>query len=140
MADLFIAGINDDIGKGTERPGAPVFQFGVEARGAVADVGGGNRSAAKFFEDGGDFASGNTLHIHFGESELESLLTADALFESRGIEVEIAADLWDGKGDGAEAGGESLWLEAIGVAGASLGALKGLGLGARRSARRAWPR
>ena len=29
---------------------------------------------------------------------------------------------------GPRRGGESLWLEAIGVAGASLGALKGLGL------------
>ena len=40
VADLFIAGIDDDIGKGTERSGAPAFEFGVETCGAVADVDG----------------------------------------------------------------------------------------------------
>ena len=128
VADLFVAGIEDDIGEDTEGPGAPAFQFGVEARGTVADVGGGDARAAEFFEDGGDFARGDALHVHLGESELESLLAADALFESGGIEVEIAADLGDGKGDGAKAGGEGLGLEAVGVAGASLRALEGLGL------------
>ena len=128
VADLFVAGIEDDIGEDTEGPGAPACQFGIEACGAMADVGGGDGGAAEFFEDGGDFARGDALHVHLGESELESLLAADALFESGGIEVEIAADLGDGKGDGAKAGGESLRLEAIGVAGAGLGALERLGL------------
>ena len=64
----------------------------------------------------------------FGEGEIESLLAADALFESGGIEVEIAADLPDGEGDGAEAGRESLWFEAVGVARSGLGALERLGL------------
>ena len=64
MADLFVAGIEDDIRKGAEGSGAPAFEFGVEPGGAVADVGGGDGGAAKFFEDGGDFAGGNALHIH----------------------------------------------------------------------------
>jgi len=128
VADLFISGIEDDVGEGGEGPGAPAFEFGIEARSAVADVGGGDGGAAKFFEDGGDFAGGDALDVHLCEGELESLLAADAFFESGGIEVEIAADLRDGQGDGAEAGREGLWFEAIGVAGASLGALEGLGL------------
>jgi len=44
------------------------------------------------------------------------------------IEVQIAANLRDGEGAGAEAGGEGLWFEPIGVAGAGLGALEGLGV------------
>jgi len=49
----------------------------------------------------------------FGEGELERLLAAHALFKSRGIEVQVAADLRDGEGDGAEAGGEGLWEALI---------------------------
>jgi len=64
VADLFVTGVEDDIGEGGEWPGAPAFQFDIEARSAVADVGGGDGGAAEFFEDGGDFAGGNALHIH----------------------------------------------------------------------------
>ena len=92
VADLFVAGIEEDVGKGTERSGAPACQFGVEPCGTVADVGGGDGGAAEFFEDRGDFARGDALDIHLCEGELESLLTADALFESGRIEIEIAAD------------------------------------------------
>ena len=40
----------------------PVFEW--SPRGAVADAGGGNRSAAEFFEAGGDFADGDALDVH----------------------------------------------------------------------------
>ena len=66
VADLFIAGIDDDIGKGTEGSGAPAFEFGIKACSAMADVGGGDGGVAEFFEDGGDpfdFAQGRPLRV-----------------------------------------------------------------------------
>ena len=68
------------------------------------------------------------MDIHFGERELESLLAADALFESRGVKLDLTADLRDGKSDVAEAGLESLGFEAVGVAQASVCALERQGL------------
>ena len=64
MADFFVAGIEEDIGKGRERAGAPSLQIGVETSGAVADVGGADGGAAELFEDGGDLSCGDALDIH----------------------------------------------------------------------------
>ena len=131
MADFFVAGIEEDVGKSPGRASAPNFQIGVEPGGALADVSGADGGAAEFFEDGGDLSCGDALDIHlpapsgaalrakappfwlsrsarFGEGQLESLLAADALFEGRGVELDLAADLRDGKSDVAEAGLESL--------------------------------
>ena len=124
VADLFIAGIEEDVGEGTEGAGAPELEIGVEAGGALADLSGTHGGAAKLFEDGGDFASGDALDIHFGEGEDERLLAADALLEGRRIEVDLAAHLRDGEGDGAQAGLEGLGFEAVGVAQAGIGALE----------------
>jgi hypothetical protein len=124
MPDFFVAGIEQDVGKSGERAGAPDFQIGVETGGAVADVSGTHGGAAEFLENGGDFSCGDALDIHFGERELEGLLAADAFFESRGVELDVAADLRDGKGDVAQAGLEGLGFEAVGVAQASVGALE----------------
>ena len=49
LADLFIAGVHEDIAAGFDRPGAPAFQFGVEPGGALADLG-GRRVARKPME------------------------------------------------------------------------------------------
>lgn len=128
VADFFIASIEEDVGEGAQGPCAPEEQIGIEASGALADVGGTDGGAAEFFEDGGDFASGDALDIHFSEGELEGLLAADALFESRGVEVDIAADLRDGEGDGAQPGLESLWFETVGMPQASIRALERLSM------------
>ena len=126
VADFFVAGIEEDVRESRERAGAPGFQIGVEKRGTMADVSGAHGGAAEFFEDGGDLPGGDALDIHFGECELEGLLTAHALFESRGVELDVAADLRDGKSDVAEAGLESLGFEAVGVAETGVGALERL--------------
>ena len=63
VADFLVAGVEDDVGEGTQRPGAPEEQIGVETGGALADVGGTHGGAAEFLEEGGDFASGDALDI-----------------------------------------------------------------------------
>ena len=84
--------------------------------------------AAEFFDDGGDLAGGDALDVHLGQGQLEGLFAADALFEGLGIEVQIAAHLGHAELDGANAGGDGLGFEAIGLALPGFGAFVGLGL------------
>ena len=84
--------------------------------------------ATEFLDDGGDFAGGDALDIHFGHGEFERLLGADAFFQGAGIEGRFAPDLRDAEGDGADAAGEGLGFVAVGVALAGVGAFVGLGL------------
>ena len=77
VADFFVAGIQDQIGTGTQRAVAPFLKFGVEEFGTVADLGGTDGGATEFLDDGGDFAGGDALDIHFGQGQLEGLLGAD---------------------------------------------------------------
>ena len=87
VTDLFVAGVDEDIGGRPERSGAPEGEFDVELGGAGADLGGADGGAAELFDDGGDFAGGNALNIHLGESDFEGLFAADALVEGGGIEL-----------------------------------------------------
>ena len=128
LTNLFIAGVNEDIAAGFDRPGAPAFQFGVEPGGALADLGGADGVAAELFDDGRDLAGGNALDVHFGQGQFEGLFTADALLEGGGIEVQIAAHLRDLELNGTAAGDEGFGFETIGVAQAGVGAFIGLGL------------
>ena len=84
--------------------------------------------AAELFHDGGDFAGGDALDIHFGQGQLEGLLAAHAFFEGAGIELDAAAHLRDRELDRADAGGEGFGFEAVGVAETRVAALVGLGL------------
>ena len=128
LADFFIPGVNEHVGETAQRTIAPGFQFSVQLCGALADLGGADGVAAELLDDGGDFAGGDTLDIHFGQSQFEGLFAANAFFERVGIEVQIAAHLGDLELDRAEAGGEGLGFEAVGVALAGVGAFVGLGL------------
>jgi len=122
LADFFVAGVEEDIAAGFERAGAPGFQLHIQLGGALADLGGADGVAAELFDDGGDFAGGDALDIHFGAGQFEGLLAADALLEGGGIEVQIAAHLGDLKLDGPTAGSQGFGFEAIGVAEPSIGA------------------
>ena len=128
MADFFVTGVEHQVGKGSPGGGAPVLEFGVELGGALTDLGGTDGGAAELFDNGGDFAGGDALNIHFGHGEFEGLFAAHAFFQGAGIEVQFAADLRDPEVDGADAGGEGLGFEAVGVALAGFGAFVGLGL------------
>jgi len=127
-ADLFVAGIQDQIDKGAQGAGAPGVEFGVQEFGALADLGGTDAGAAEVLDDGGDFAGGDALDVHFGQGELEGLFGTEAFFEGGRVELQAAADLRDAEGDGAQAGGEGFGFEAVGMALAGVGALVGLGL------------
>ena len=85
LADLLVTRVNKHIRETAQRAIAPGFQFDVQRGGALADLGGTDGVAAELFDDGGDFAGGNSLDIHFGEGQLEGLLAADALFKRAGI-------------------------------------------------------
>ena len=98
----------------------PIGEVGVEFSGAVADVSGTDGGAAKFHQNGGDFASGHAPHVYFGQGQSESLFATRTKLQSRGIKVDVAADLRDGKSDRPESGRTGLRFEAIGVASASL--------------------
>ena len=127
-ADFFVTGIHDEIGEGAERTVAPFFQFEVEVSGGAADLGGGDVQATELFENGGDFASGDTLDVHFCDGEFEGTFAAETFFESGGIEGNIAPDLRHGEADVAEASGDGFGFEAVGVALAGGGAFVGLSL------------
>ena len=116
LADLFVAGIEDEIGKGAERAFAPFFQSGVEEFGPIADVGGTDGRAAQFLDEGGHLAGGNALDIPFGAGEFEGLFGADPFLQRGGIEGHVAADLRDVEGAGAAAGGEGFIFETVGLA------------------------
>jgi hypothetical protein len=128
VADFFVAGVEHQIGTGTQGTIPPILEFGVEAFGAIADLGGTDGGAAEFLDDGGDFAGGDALDIHFGHGEFEGLLGAEAFFQGAGIEVGFAPDLRHAEGDGADAAGESLGFIAVGVTFAGVGAFVGLSL------------
>ena len=74
MADLFIAGVKDEIGTLSQWAGAPFLEFCVKEFCTLADLSGADGGAAEFLDDGGDFAGGDALDIHFSEGELECLL------------------------------------------------------------------
>ena len=128
VADFFVAGIEHQIGTGSQRPVAPFLEFGVQEFGVVADLGGTDGGAAEFLDNGGDFAGGDALDVHFGQGQFEGLLGTEAFFQGAGIEVGVAPDLRDAEGDGADAAGEGLGFVAVGATLASVGALVGLGL------------
>ena len=128
VADFFVTSVEHQIGIGVQGPVAPFLEFSVEEFGAVADLGGTDGRATEFLDDGGDFAGGDALDVHFGHGELEGLLAADAFFQGAGIEFRFAPDLRDAEGDGADAAGEGFGFVAIGVALAGVGAFVGLGL------------
>jgi hypothetical protein len=128
MADLFITRIQDQIRAGTQRSGAPGFQFQIQSGGALADLSGTDGAAAKLFDDRGDFARRHPLDVHFSQRQFKGLLAAQAFVQGLWIEVDVPAYLGYGEGDRTQAGGESFVLEAVGVALTSVGPLVGLGL------------
>src|ERR1035438_6914201 len=128
VADLFVAGIEHQVGKGLQGARAPGLELDIELGGALTDLGGADGGAAELLDDGGDFAGGDALDIHFGQGQHEGLLAAHALFQGAGIEVQAAPDLRDLELDGTDAGVEGFGFEAVGVALAGFGAFVGLGL------------
>jgi hypothetical protein len=100
LADFFVAGIQDEIGMRAEGSLTPFLEFVVEELGALADLGGTNAGAAELLDDGGDFARGDALDIHFCHGEFKGPLGADSFFQGAGVEGGFAPDLRHPEGDG----------------------------------------
>src|ERR1035438_7159005 len=128
VADLFVAGIEHQVGKGLQRAGAPGLELSIELGGALTHPASPDGGAAELLDDGGDFAGGDALDIHFGQGQLEGLLAPHPFFQGAGIEFQAAPDLRDLELDGADTGVEGFGFEAIGMASAGFGAFVGLGL------------
>src|SRR5512137_1002126 len=65
VPDLFVAGIEHEVGKGRQGAGAPGVELDIELGGALTDLGRADGGAAELLDDGGDFAGGDALDIHF---------------------------------------------------------------------------
>src|ERR1039457_7254680 len=102
VTDLFVAGIEHQVGKGLQGARAPGLELDIELGGALTDLGGADGGAAELLDDGGDFAGGDALDIHFGQGQHERLLAAHALFKGAGMKGHAPPDLWDPELDGTD--------------------------------------
>jgi len=121
VADFFVARVEDQVRRFSERTVASLVEFLVEGFGGPADLGTADLVAAEFLGDGGDLAGGDALDVHFGQGELQGPFAAFAPFDGLGIERDAA-------GHRAQAGLHGLRLEPIGIASAAFGSLVGLGM------------
>lgn len=117
-----------ETGESAERTLAPSLQARVEFGSGVADLRGADGVSAEFFKDGGDFAGGYTLDIHFAHRERKRLFAPGALLGGARVEGHAVADLGYAKVDSPAPERGGLWLEAIGAPEAVFGALTGLRL------------
>ena len=81
VPDLFVACVEDEIGDFSQRSIAPLLEFFVEKSCGAADLAAGDVESAEFFCDGGAFARGDALHVHFGDSQFQGPFAAFAPFE-----------------------------------------------------------
>lgn len=128
LADLFVSGVQDHVRIASQRAITPGLEFEIELGGAGADLGRADGMAAEFLDDFGDFAGGDPLDIHLGESEQEGFFAAGSFFESAGIKIHAVADLRNTEQEGADTGGEGFGFESIGTPQAILATLVGAGL------------
>src|SRR5215213_3315468 len=97
-ADLLVAGIEQEVGTGdfVERAVAPEIELLIELSGRATDLRSGDlQGAGELAEDARDPARGDALDVHLGDREGQSAFAAQPALQSRGIEVELAANLGD---------------------------------------------
>ena len=128
ITDVFIHGVDDEVGDFGDGAGAPSVDLFVELFGGFANLVRRDLEAAEFFHDFGDAASGDTLEIHFGDGGSEGFFATLAAFKgSRKEGFGALANLRDSQINGADAGAERAVFKAVGVAVALFGALVGGG-------------
>ena len=128
LADLFVSGVQDQIGTTSQRLIPPGLKFDIEFGSAGADLSRADRMPTEFLDDFGDFPGGDALDIHLGQSKHEGLFAAGSLFQSTGVKLHAVANLGDAQMDGADTGGKGFGLEAIGAPEPILATLVGAGL------------
>jgi len=121
VANLFVAGIEDEVGDLANRPVPPSPELLVEFGRCPAHQGGGDVEAAEFLDDGRHLPGADALHVHLGDGQGHRPFAADASFERLVIErppvlVAVATGLGDPQVDLADASLESLRRESVGVA------------------------
>gem|GEM_PF-1481273 len=128
LANLFVSGIQDQIGAASQRAIAPGLEFDIELGGAGADLGGTDGMSAEFLNDFGDLAGGNALDIHLGQSEQEGLFAAGSFFQSTGVKIHAVANLRNAQEEWSDTGGKGFGFESIGSSKALLATLVRAGL------------
>jgi len=133
VADLFVAGIEDEVGDLANRPVPPGAELLVEFSRCAAHLGGGDVEAAEFLDDGRDLPGADALHVHLGDGECHRPFTTDAPFQRPRVErspilVPVAAGLGNTQVHLANAGLQGLGFKTVGVALTVASSLMRLGL------------
>ena len=126
MANLLVAGVEDQIRRLAQRAVPPGRQFLVEQGRGAAHLDAADVQPAQFLGDGGDLARGDALDVHLGHGQLEGPFAPLAPLQDGGVKLD-AARLRDLKLKLPEPAGDRLGLKAVGVAATLAGALVGSG-------------
>ena len=115
MANVLVAGVEDQVRDLAQRPLTPTLQLLVELGRQAAHGGTGNLVAAQLLDDPRDLAGRDAADIHLGQRGGQCPLAADAALECLRIEVDVAC-LGDSQVQIADAAVQRLALEPVGVA------------------------
>jgi len=133
VADLLVAGVEDEVRHVAQRPVTPAVELFVERRGGAADLRGADVLQAQLGHDLLDVARADALDVHLCEGGDDGAAGARAAFEGLGIErLEVALTSGHGAGlghverEGADGRLEGLGLGAVGVGESLVGALVGI--------------
>src|SRR5688572_3173648 len=129
VADLLVAGVEDQVADAAQRSLTPAAQLLVEHGRGAGDLGAGDVQAADPLHDVLDLAGRDAADVHLGDGQAQGAFGAEPAFED-GVGVELdggPADLRHVDDDAAQAGVEGAGLEAVGVTAALVGPLVGLG-------------
>jgi len=126
VADLLVAGVEDQVRRLAQGAGPPLLQLLVERLRRPADLGGGDLQPAEPLGDGGDLAGRDALDVHLGHGQLQRPLAAEPLLQGRGVELD-APCLGHGQRERPDPCLDGLGLEAVGVPLAVVAALIGPG-------------
>jgi hypothetical protein len=137
VADLFVAGVEDQVLDSPDGALPPCHQLLVQRSGSPRHLRGRDIEPTQLARHLSDTTRGNSLHVHLGDGQLERPFAADAAFERGRVEalgtLGQTADLRYAEVDLADASGDPLGLEAVREAAALLRALVGAGLEERRA-------
>ncbi len=91
MANLFIAGIEDQLGDFGQRSILPDAPFFVELLGDATDPTAADVQATELRADLGDLARGDALHVHVRHGEFQRPLAAFAVLQRGRVELDVAS-------------------------------------------------
>ena len=121
VADLFVAGIENEVGDLADWPVAPGTELLVELGRRPAHLSRGDLEAAELLDDRRNLSGADALDVHLGDSKCHGPLAADAPLEGPGVKrppvlIAVVTGLWDPQVDPADAGLQGLGFESVGIA------------------------